>query len=572
MLEQKLFAELKGFQDLASRLIVEELYRLDVTQYAVAPGARMLPLLNAIHQHPKTNIKLFNDERQLAFWAKAFAKTTKQPVVLLVTSGTALGNLLPGVMEAFHDQAPLLIITCDRPWELQNSRANQTINQQNFYQEFSKLNLNLPALSEDFSAEALLSNLDQLIATAKSMPAGPVHLNLVYRKPYTEDTFEFNQASEEQRNILTTWAMRKRPFRTFVNYQPVPDLGSLDLLANDLSLSRKTLIIAGPQSPANAVVLNQLAKKIKAPILADIDSNLRGKSQALSLYNLYLKELSVDFNPDLILYFGDRVVSENLRRFIGKQDCPKYLFSESNLRQDAIENEFINFDYHFFVSLVDYTKALEYKLPVKDDSDYAACWQAKEAEQSTKTTVGFSNKYQEASAVYQTVKSVTDHSLIYHSSSLIFRELEYFAELKDRNITVRSNRGCVGIDGVLSSALGARDATQQKTYLLIGDQALNHDLTALALFPKDNFHLILINNAGGAVFNILNEKVINSLLVNQQNYDYQKIAESFKVDFCRVQNMAELSSRLEIINQQNGSSFTEIVTEGTEASTFFMKC
>ncbi len=572
MLEQKLFTDLKGFQDLASRLIVEELYRLDVTQYAVAPGARMLPLLNAIHQHPKTNIKLFNDERQLAFWAKAFAKTTKHPVVLLVTSGTALGNLLPGVMEAFYDQAPLIIITCDRPWELQNSRANQTVNQVNFYQEFSKLNLNLPALSDEFSADALLANLDQLVQTAKTLPAGPVHLNLVYRKPYTLDSFDFNQVSSEQRNILTTWAARKRPFRTFINYQPVPDLGSLDLLANDLSLSKKTLIIAGPQTPANAQTLNQLAQKIKAPILADIDSNLRGRSQALSLYNLYLKDISDDFNPDLILYFGDRIVSENLRKFLSKQECPKYLFSESNQRQDAVENELINFDYHFFVSLADYTKALEYKLLVKEDAKYSDNWHKKEAEQSEKSKLDFASEYQEASAIYHLIKSIPANSLVYHSSSLIFRELEFFAEFKDKNITVRSNRGCVGIDGVLSSALGARDASDQVTYLFIGDQALNHDLTALSLLPKDKFHLVLVNNSGGAVFNLLKEPVVNSLLTNTHNFDYLKIAESFKLDFARVQSLSELEARLSKIKQTNSSTFTEIVTNGLQASEFFQQC
>jgi 2-succinyl-5-enolpyruvyl-6-hydroxy-3-cyclohexene-1-carboxylate synthase len=532
----------------------------------------MLPLLNAIQQHPKTNIKLFNDERQLAFWAKAFAKTTRHPVVLLVTSGTAIANLLPGVMESYHDQTPLIIITCDRPWELQNARANQTVNQVNIYREFSKLNLNLPALTEDFSASALLANLDQLVATTNSLPAGPVHLNLAFRKPYTEDVFDFNQISVEQQDVLTTWASRKKPFRTLIRYQPVPDLGSLDLLTNDLTLSKKTLIIAGPQDPANAEVLNQLARKIKAPILADIDSNLRGRSQSLSLYNLYLNNLAPNFNPDLILYFGDRIVSENLRKFISKQDCPKYLFTESHCRQDAIENEMINFDYHFFVSLTDYTKALEYKLFVKESSDYLNYWQQKEAEQSANCRLLLTKNYQEASAIYLAIKSIPNNSLVYHSSSLVFRELEYFAEFDNQNITICSNRGCVGIDGVLSSALGARDATQQNTYLFIGDQALNHDITALALLPRDKFHIFLINNSGGAVFNLLNDSSVNSLLINPQKFDYPKIAESFNLDFLRVQSLNELEARMLMINMNSSSTFTEIITDGLEASEFFRRC
>ena len=107
----------KSSSDIVARFIVEELYRNGVRQYAIAPGARMIPFMRAVQDHPKTYFQLFNDERSAAFWAQAYSRSSNIPTALLVTSGTALANLLPGVMEAYYSNVPLVVITSDRPWD-----------------------------------------------------------------------------------------------------------------------------------------------------------------------------------------------------------------------------------------------------------------------------------------------------------------------------------------------------------------------------------------------------------------------------------------------------------------------
>ena len=546
--------------DLLAKIIIEELYRNNISTFAISPGARSVPLIKAIKQNDRLTIKLFNDERSAGFWASGYAKATGSPCVLLATSGTAVANYLPSIIEAYYSNTPLFIITCDRPYELKNGKANQTIAQENIFKDFVKLNINIPAFENKIFPESVLADIDQLINTTKSGHCAPVHLNISFRKPFS--SLE-NSPPQNEIDFIERWFRSKKPYNSYLKANLVPTQSAQELLINLINESKKPLIIAGPLVPYtdNSSILD-LGKKIKSPILADINSCLRG-NDTFSLYNAYIDKCS---SPDLIILFGDRIVSENLKNYIKSSNAKVIQVSSYPWRQDCIENDFLKIDFKVICEPESFAKILQYKLNAKNNLDYLKEVENFEADSFEKLS---SLNFSEASSIIKILNSNNPDINFFISSSLILREAENF--FKPNNYTkIICNRGVVGIDGVVSSALGYNFGRKQKTFLLIGDQAFMHDLNSLSLLKDHNLHIFLINNGGGAIFNILQEDDIEKILINKQNeLDYKKLIESFGINYQEVQSLKDLESRLDCIDKFSNSSITELKFNGKESAKEF---
>src|SRR6266849_2593674 len=204
----------KSLAHLHAAVVVEELRRSGVGVFCLSPGARTIPLVLALEEHPAVVTKLFNDERSAAFWAQGAAKGGVLPC-LICTSGTAAANYLPAVVEAALAGTPLLVLTTDRPFELHYAKANQTLPQRDLFAPFAQGLFDVPAPEQQLFLHALLANLDQAVFEMQRT-ARPVHLNLAYRKPFVEESFTVAALPPEEVDELARWSTRSTPYCAYV--------------------------------------------------------------------------------------------------------------------------------------------------------------------------------------------------------------------------------------------------------------------------------------------------------------------------------------------------------------------
>ena len=301
---------------------VDELVRSGVRHFCVCPGSRSTPLALTIVRHPAAKLWMHLDERSAAFFGLGLAKTLREPVVLVCTSGTAAANFMPAVVEAFYARVPLVVLTADRPHELRDVGAPQTINQIDLFGAHVKWFVDL---AEPDAAPEMLrytrTVADRAVALARRGPAGPVHINCPYREPLLPDPAAALSAPEAR--------AEDRPYVTVSAAVRAPDAALVAALAADLSAMPRGLIVCGPQDdPALSDVLTRLAGALGYPILADPLSGLRNgdhdRALVLDCYDAFLRDGAFveRFAPQVVLRFGAMPVSKPLLLYLQRhQSC-----------------------------------------------------------------------------------------------------------------------------------------------------------------------------------------------------------------------------------------------------------
>src|SRR3954453_15316945 len=301
---------------------VDELSRSGVRHFCVCPGSRSTPLALTIARHPAAKLWMHIDERSAAFFGLGLAKTLREPVVLVCTSGTAAANFMPAVVEAFSARIPLVVLTADRPHELRDVGAPQTINQINLFGTHAKWFVDLA--EPDAAAEMLRYTrtvADRAVALARRGPAGPVHINCPYREPLLPDRAAALAAPEAR--------VAGHPYVTVSAGARPPDAALVAALAADLRAMPRGLIVCGPQDdPALADMLTRLAGALGYPILADPLSGLRNgvheRALVLDCYDAFLRDTAFGGGvaPQVVLRFGAMPVSKPLLLYLQRyQSC-----------------------------------------------------------------------------------------------------------------------------------------------------------------------------------------------------------------------------------------------------------
>jgi 2-succinyl-5-enolpyruvyl-6-hydroxy-3-cyclohexene-1-carboxylate synthase len=569
----------QGLNHLHAWLIVEELCRNGVEIFCVSPGARAIPLLAALQKHPQAQLQLFNDERAAAFWAQGFGKAGGL-ACLVCTSGTAAANYLPGVVEAFMSSTPLLVVTTDRPGELRYAKANQTIEQMPLFAGYTALTIDIPAPDARVFPAALLANIDQAVAAARTERM-PVHLNIAYRKPFLDPDWNPNALEGSERETIATWYHRAAPYCTYVGGTRGTTAPDVATVVAQIDRARHILCVCGPlPSVADRQALLELAERVGAPIFADIHSGLRScphNEAVFGLYNLYLRQLAAEaLRPDLILYFGDRIVSEPLRAYLDEVAAAMILVSHYPHRQDAVENELLRPTMRVIADPCQLARAAAEHCTAKPRSPLRDRCKELEREAGAALPVYFARAGGEAALLEGQIVSdifaqLKDGSAMYVSASLPLREAEYVAEVSPRDVLQGSNRGATGIDGVLSSSLGFARRLGRPTAVLIGDQALLHDLNALALVHESPvpLYVFVINNSGGAIFHFFDLGATTRLLINPHAWDFHQLANAFKVPYVRPQSRAQLAYAFSKAQQQQQSTLFEMRIDGTTSVELF---
>ncbi len=568
--------DITSTQQVVARLVVVELLRQGVSTFCVSPGARCIPLIEAIALYPEVDLQLFNDERSAAFWALGYAKDAGVPAVLICTSGTAAANYYPAIVEAATAGVPLFVITADRPWELLNCNANQTIDQSRLYQEYSKLSIDFPAADQKIFPRSLLANVDQLVAKCREPFAGVVHLNLAFRKPFQSE--QKIQLDSEEQQFIQNWFLSELPLTSYSATRIGVAVEAIRLVSEKCSAAKNILICCGNQSISeDRSQLVELGQRLSTPIFADLYSNIRGvQSETLvsQYYNLFLDQIKPQEYPDLVLHFGGRLVSERLRAFIEKSGAKVIVISNIVGRQDALENEFFNVTQKLTGEEQVVLPALLEVLPQRvGGSFYKTCSLLEpQAQALVATEKNNQDNLTEFVAIAELCIKITKDSDLYTSPSLVCRELEHFAGFLS---PMRSfgNRGVSGIDGILASVAGLAHASQRPAFVVIGDQATLHDLTSLALIQRSEhpIHVLIFNNAGGAVFNLLDHPKVRPQLINASECDFSAAAKLFNLDYKKIQTKAELVERLLKLANSPVSTCSELVFDSQQAAEFYRK-
>lgn len=559
-------------------VVIEELHRCGIEVFCLSPGARAIPLVLALDAHPTAVTKLFNDERSAAFWAQGAAKGGKLSC-LVCTSGTAAANYFPAVVEAALAGAPLLILTTDRPFELHYAKANQTIPQREMFAPFVQVAFDIPAPEQQLFLHSLLADLDQAVFEMQRS-ARPVHVNLAYRKPFVEEHFAVASVPAEDIATLERWQQSDRPYCTYMQAETRLAAADMQRLVDRLRAAESIVCVAGPLPPTQSpAAIRKLATHLGAPLFADIHSGLRcdgTPSAALALYNLYLRASRQQLPPaDLILYLGDRIVSEPLREYLAACRTEFILCSAYPLRQDAVENEFLYPTLKILGDPCQLAEDLLLALPPRPTTvltqALAACEAVAQQRLAALLTPPATGSLTEAQVIAAVFAQSQSDSAVFLSASLIFREADYLVPCMPKALAVGANRGATGIDGVLSSGLGFGEGLGKACTVVIGDQALLHDLNALSLLAGAcvPVYVIVINNHSGAIFHFFDLGETGTRLRNPHPWGFRGVAEHFQLAYECPTSLVDFRCAYAEAQHQRRSTVFEIVVDGAASVRLF---
>jgi 2-succinyl-5-enolpyruvyl-6-hydroxy-3-cyclohexene-1-carboxylate synthase len=489
------------------RAFVEELVAAGVREAVVCPGSRSTPLALALRTAPGLRVRVLYDERAAGFFALGIARTSRRPVVLLATSGTAAVEFAPAVVEAKQSRVPLVVLTADRPAELRDRGAPQTIDQAHLYGRAAKWFAELPLLD---GADATLAHwrwvAGRAVAVAAAGPAGPVQVNVPFREPLLPD----GPLTDDEEALA-----RPTPFADVVTGRRTLDERAIDMLAGRLVGVERGLIVAGPDDdPLLPAALAALAAVTGFPILADPLSGLRTGPHDRSMVVARADQLVrpgpwIEAHaPDLVIRTGAMPTSKPLVGLL-ERTRPDLLVldGDAGWREAALlPATFVHADP---AATAEVLAARLAGLPAgrAADAAWAAGWLAAERT-ATETMDAWLSGLDEPfeGAPWPLLAGVLpDGAVLWASSSMPVRDMDAWLPSTDRAITVRSNRGANGIDGVVSTALGSAAVADGPVALVVGDIAFLHDLNALvgARLHGLSATILLMNNDGGGIFSFL---------------------------------------------------------------------
>lgn len=533
----------------------EELARGGVRLAVVSPGSRSTPLAVALWRQAEIEVSVIVDERSAAFFALGAAQATGAPVAMLCTSGTAAANYHPAICEADESALPLIALSADRPPELRGIGAGQTIDQIKLYG--SSVRWFCEVGTHDADDEGLLhyrSVACRALAAARGEPRpGPVHLNLPWREPLSPVPIEGAVTATDP------LALEGRDVRPLTAVTPIdlePSAVLLDEVAGHIAAARSGVIVAGRQpDPGLREPLAELAGAAGFPILAEPTSQLRcgphDRSHVVSTYDHLLRDTSFReaARPDLVLRFGEMPTSKPLRSWLEESGAdqivvdPRCGWNEPTGRAAALLRA--------------------------EPTELASGWAARlgDAQRTPSRWIDAETAAREAlSGELEGLEEITepglhlalghahaDGDLVYTASSMPIRDQEAYLPPSATDALFLCNRGANGIDGLLSSGIGAAHASGRVATIVTGDLGLLHDIGGLAALRDVSVpvRIVVIDNGGGGIFGFLPQaqtlaaEEFEALLTTPRNVDVAKAAALFGLPHRRLESLGELAGALD---------------------------
>jgi 2-succinyl-5-enolpyruvyl-6-hydroxy-3-cyclohexene-1-carboxylate synthase len=556
------------------RAIVDELVRSGVEAVVVSPGSRSTPLVTAVAEHDDLHVYSVLDERSAAYFALGRARRTGEVTPLICTSGTAAANYYPAVIEADRGRVPLLLLTADRPPELRDSGANQTVDQEKLYGDAVRWYTDLPEPDPDErKLRSLRTIVGRALAEATGTPAGPVHLNCPFRKPLEPTPVPGDVPAD----LDPTAAAGREGDRPFVKTTAgVPQLDRADLrrLAEALAVDRG-LIVAGPTDPpgVDPQAITALAHATDFPILADPLSGLRfgGHTRVTTTvggYDGYLDPRVTDDwpDPEAVVRIGASPTSKRLRKYLARTDARQFVVDPAGAWREA---EFTASD----LVVADPSRLVARLAEVVRDAgapDWRERWAT--AEQTHRDVVADATAdgaggYFEGAILADVADLAPEPATLVVSNSNPVRDADRYVPPTDAGYTVLGNRGASGIDGIVSTALGAGSATTDHLSLVIGDLAYYHDGNGLlsTLRCGVDATIVLIDNDGGGIFHRLPiesfDPPFTESFVTPHGLDFEPTADLYDLGYTAVEDR---DSFRDAYAQSVGSDGTDVIDVRTD--------
>jgi 2-succinyl-5-enolpyruvyl-6-hydroxy-3-cyclohexene-1-carboxylate synthase len=498
-----------------------------INQVFLSPGSRNAPLSLAFARHGGFNITVLVDERSSAFVALGAAQQLKQPVILVCTSGTAALNYAPAVAEAFFSQVPLLVLTADRPQEWIGQADGQAIHQQNIFGKHVHLSFQWPAdWSHPDSFWFANRTANEAINFLFGNNKGPVHINIPFREPFYPTEAEcFSYPTVRQIEVL----------------KPEAKLSAGQLHDNVQFFlgCAKVLVVVGQSEPdlelKNAIyALNYYGETV---IVADVTANLHGLENVIKLHDWFLmlkdEAFLASLKPDLLITCGRSVLSKNLKHFL-RNGAPTqhWHIQEGGYTPDSFQTLTHIFECkpEFF-----FKKLGEQVFFSKNEGAeaYAKQWHALEKETSEKVGEALSLPSEaEIAIVAQLLPKIPHNAVLHIANSMPVRYVNLLQNLLPTDIQVYANRGTSGIDGSISTALGAAMNTSLPVLVLTGDLSFFYDKNALwnSKLPA-NLKIIILNNGGGNIFRMIDGPAKQPELVQLFETEHHNTAEAIAAHY-----------------------------------------
>jgi len=552
-----------------ANIFFDQLAECGVKYACISPGSRSTPLTYALSQNKKIKSYVIIDERTSGFFALGIAKQTSTPVVVVTTSGTAAAELYPAVIEAYQNRVPLIICTADRPAFLRNSGANQTINQDNLYNNHARFfyDTGLPKIE--------LSKIKQVKEAAKktfdiciNKNVGPIHINIPFEKPLEPNSFT---DEIEEKILLESLADELNP--KLKHQSKNVEQKDIKIINDLLRRSSNGLITIGPGNFDDSFfsLIENFSIKFSLPVFADASSGLRFKSKPLSNlitnYDALLRSEAFAklFFPKFVLHFGRPLTSPKLENYFSAINPKGFSinpFADSN--DSSRKFKIIHASEKLFLENVIKSRDV-------NQNDFSPHLKAlkfldNEIEKIKSDIFSISKKINEPGLLLNIIDSIPPNSNLMIGNSIPIRDLDFFSSALNKNINVFQNRGASGIDGITSTALGICAQSKNPTYLLTGDLSFYYDINSLLIAKQYSIPLItiLINNNGGAIFKFLPiaeyKNVFDKYFLTSTNLSFKKLTEAFEIDYKELKSQSDILNHIKVSSVRKKPAVFEIKT------------
>lgn len=517
--------------------------RLGVQHFIIAPGSRSAPLTVALARHPEITTRVILDERSAGYIAMGLAQQLGRPVGIVCTSGTAALNLGPAVVEAFYQQIPLLVLTADRPPEWIDQQDNQAIHQRDLYVPHVRASYELPVSTEHPDARWQVERvIAQAVQQCTGLLPGPVHINVPLREPLypaRDATTHYDPA----RRVIERWSAR-----------PQLDEHGWQQVVQSWQRSARRLIVAGMQRPDPALhqTLSTLQRDPSVAVIADITSNLYPNGTDLYHSDMIMGSRRAatlqQLAPDLLITYGGPIVSKYIKQILRQAKPPMHWHLQA---EGVAPDTFQSLTQVIPMTPGDFFQALQMRLPPAAGGEYQPFWRELEgqAQRQLNSFLGQA-PFGEFVATERVMRALPAASSLQLGNSMPIRYGNFIA-YTGQPLHVNANRGTSGIDGTVSTTVGAALATDAITTLITGDLAFFYDRNALwHEHVPPNLRIVILNNHGGGIFQIidgpnqLQPAETRTYFLTPQPLTARRTAEDHGLDYCQVSDAAALQAAL----------------------------
>jgi len=536
--------------------LIRYCYEQGVREFCIAPGSRSAPLAIACF-HAKTyfpDIRLHThyDERGLGFFALGLVRVGDAPVVVITTSGTAVANVYPAVVEAWQTCQPLWVMSADRPDSLLGCGANQAIQQKDLFGINANFSVNLTRPTNPQAWRGQVAMLAELGGTR-----GPAQLNCQFDEPLYQQPEDYlsglaqpipvvNVALEQAQHSVQTTGQK-----TVQKTAQVQGLRAF-LQSFELSASASTIVVLGALSPGEADILGPWLRTLKCPIFADIGSQFRfGALPNVIAHADLLLLKPAEVKPNRILQLGGRIVSKRINRWLPDAAENYFLLDQNNQKLDPSGK---STQYH-----VNYSEFVKYLPGDKLVSPVLQQLLGSSEALGKRISAYLKGQWHEAVVCQQVMASIEGRVALMPGNSLSIRMLDSYSTQTKAQILVYANRGASGIDGLLATAAALAHGQFDYVVAVIGDTSLLHDINSLSLLSKSPLpvKLLVLNNDGGQIFATLaaaQQEGFNALFAMPHGLEFSHACAQFSLEYRAVHTTEEFQGQCKAwLNSANSS-------------------